>query len=98
MSDDTKWTKEPWEEPKPGRTILSVAMSGEDYERARMCVNLLAAHPDLARVTVVGEAVMEVVREALEHSRRALLEYRLTNHAAMCSEALALIPSATVKE
>jgi hypothetical protein len=110
MSDDTKWTKEPWFQYGPQvakaidtttRTVIAdCAMRGHgesDANAARIvsCVNLLSAHPDLTRVAVVGEGVAKALRTALE---LAAVIADLPGDKKMFAEALALLPSATVKE
>ena len=138
MSDDTKWTKEPWRVERDtsdndGGTRTYIAGGGAndaDLHVARLtgviegsakrwadedmaeetrarneadalrivsCVNLLSAHPDLARVTVVGEEAVSIIKELVEvyndtgWANPVWVESKIRALAA-------LLPSATVKE
>jgi hypothetical protein len=89
----------------------NITVLSEDHANAARivaCVNLLAAHPDLTRVTVVGEGVMGKIREALEWTSTSGLDRGCPycdrasddSHSDRCiiANAIALLPSATVKE
>lgn len=60
MSEERKWTKEPWPEERMARGGVSIlqlgCLSADDYDRARECVNFLARFPgvdlSMARVAI----------------------------------------------
>lgn len=92
-----------------GRMIAKLALSvnedgqAEEAEataiRIVSCVNFLAAHPDLTRSVVLPVEVVAKVREALEFAGAIMPKDKLGNRSCeKIREALALLPSADVKE
>jgi hypothetical protein len=76
----------------PNSVYIDYSQSLSSYRSERE-----AAHPDLTRVTVVGEGVMGKIRDALE-AALPMIHRQFQHTRCAVTEALALLPSATVKE